>query len=83
MTFDEDIGTVVEPVGEKDVEKSSVSATDSESEDNNETQKEEKPLWRTTRITAGVPPKGLLMNLHIMWVKWMNQLQCRKTLQSD
>ena len=51
----EDIGTVVEPVGEEDVEKSSVSATDSESEDDT-TQKEEKPL-RRTRITAGVPPK--------------------------
>ena len=49
----EDIGTVVEPVGEE--EKSSVSATDSESEDDT-TQKEEKPL-RNTRITAGVSPK--------------------------
>ena len=43
-------------MGEKDVEKSSVSATDSESEDNT-TQKEEKPLWRTMKIAAGVPPK--------------------------
>ena len=38
------------------LKKSSVSATDSESEDDT-TQKEEKPLRRTTTITAGVPPK--------------------------